>query len=191
MSLGTMQNSASKSTGTGKRLNVIQSSEDRCSTNAQLHCQRCRAVLMSRMGWITILIVGALAAIAAQPFYGVDLSFAVEVACNTILSVAVVSGLVTLHKHVDKFQDFRFSDVVDGRIDALVYVLVSFSTAICLFELCIRIVWSVTIGWESIPETWKIVLLLVRIGMGTVSTATHLLIAKVLSSELWDQCKRL
>jgi len=146
---------------------------------------------LSRAGWAALALIVLLCVVAGQPFYQLDLAVVIEMATNGLLAAAVVTGLLTLHYNVHRFQEFRCSDVMDGRVDALIYILVSFSTAMCLFALVVRVTWSMTDNWAAIPNTWKIVLLSVPIGLGAISTGMHLLVHKVLRSDLWDQCKRM
>jgi hypothetical protein len=154
-------------------------------------CKRCHTAVISRLGWVGLVAVVVLCGLAGMPFYDGLSSGWVEFAANAVLSVAVLSGMFAIHKHVSKFQEFGLVHVLDGRIDAMIYVLLSFSTALCAFGLAVRTIWAWHVGWDGTDETWKILILSVDIGMGGISTGMHLLIGKVLNSGLWDHCKRL
>jgi hypothetical protein len=154
-------------------------------------CKRCQTAVLSRVGWLVLVAVVICCGLAGQPFYDGLMSGWVEFIASAILAVGVISGLIALHRHVSKFQEFELIHVLDGRIDAMIYVLLSFSTALCFFGLVVRTVWSWHVGWDGMSDTWKILVLTVDIGMGGISTGMHLLVSKVLSSGLWDHCKRL
>jgi hypothetical protein len=166
------------------RLSMIQ--------EAAPNCGQCKIASLTRIGWVACFLVVVVCGLAGQPFYdGSTMSGWVEFLANAVLAVAVISGLVAIHRHVAKFQEFDVLDVFDGRVDAMIYVLLSFSTALCFFSLVVRTVWAWQIGWDELSDTWKILVLSMDIGMGGISAGMHLMVSKVLSSGLWDQCKRL
>lgn len=151
------------------------------------------SIVLTRIGWLVCVSATIACGLASQPFYAGfnNLSGWVEFISGAILAAAVVSGMFAIQRHVGKFQEFELCDVLNGRIDAMVYVLLSFSTAICLFALVIRVVWAWKVGWGDMSDAWKMLVLSMDIGMGGISTGMHLLISKVLRSGFWDQCKRL
>ena len=94
----------------------------------------------------------------------------------TILTFATITGLVTLHTHQRYFSDFGVREIIDGRIDAILYVIVIVSTATCLVFGCLWVVWSMEEGWQLELGRWFFFTAMANAATGLVSAAFHIAI---------------
>jgi len=109
------------------------------------------------------------------------------------LTLAVVSGMWVLHKHAKVFYDFNLRELLAGRLDAILYVLVSSSTAMCTIDLAAQL-HSLLADETAIVSLFcqrSITLGLVHSGFGSISLALHLVVSKLLSNDVFcSLCRR-
>lgn len=110
------------------------------------------------------------------------------------LSLAAVSGMVTLHKHAKVFYDFDVRDLLGFRLDAIFYVLISFSTMLCVIDLAVQSYSLIAAhGSPQLPllSQHAIALGLVHSGFGLLSMGLHLVVSRMLSNDAFCYlCRR-
>lgn len=107
------------------------------------------------------------------------------------LAVATFSGLYTLHRNHEFFSIYRFRDLVSLRCDAVLYVTVVSSTAMCFADMVLRTQWATQVGWDSTADGWALKWLFMHIGFSVVTTSFHILANRLLSHEKFCQlCRR-
>jgi len=108
-----------------------------------------------------------------------------------IHAIAVTTGLWTMYRHGEFFEDFRMSDVLHGRWDAWLYIINSLSTALCVVEIAIRIGWWATINWKFSADFWMYAFLSFHAFSGILATVIHVVTNKLLrKGEFCALCKR-
>ena len=108
-----------------------------------------------------------------------------------MLAVAVVSGLWTIHQKHNFFRDFHGSDLLAGRVDAVLYLAVVCSTALCLIDAVFRVQWIIEIGWSNAGLSWAIRWLAIHAGFAISATVFHIVTNRLLSnSEICELCRR-
>lgn len=132
-----------------------------------------------------------------------------EIAAFLVLVISVMSGLQTLAKHTNRFDEFRSVDLLPQwlrrsardiaernrrkqlRIQGIMYVVLTGSTTFSIFDILARGVWLFERGWLDAPLKWKVIFLFVHIGIGTLSTAMHVIFDCLLSDdEFCALCRR-
>lgn len=109
-----------------------------------------------------------------------------------MLFLAIASGLWVVHKHTDVFEDFDAKDIMHWRMDAMFYVLVTFSTALCALDLLIQTVWSLR---HTLPEELTgmrtVSLIVVHSGFASFALLVHLIVGRLLSNKHFcELCRR-
>ena len=108
-----------------------------------------------------------------------------------ILVFAVTTGLRTMRRHRSFFQKFKAADLVSLRVDALLYVLLSVSTALCAADAFLRMLWIAEGGCAAVDSRWSILWIVLHSAFALTSTALHLLIARLLgNTEFCELCRR-
>lgn len=118
--------------------------------------------------------------------------FVCEAFAWSALATGVGSGMSTLKKHEATFSEFQMSHVWKLRIDAFFYLLVSFSTSLCLIDMFLRASWMYLVGWRDLPLVWRVLyLVVVHGGFGWFSSFVHVGVGKLLErADFCALCQR-
>lgn len=110
----------------------------------------------------------------------------------TTLLMAIVSGLWVIHRHFDVFQDFDVTDILHWRMDAMFYVTVTFSTALCALDLLIQVVWFLQhVLPPELHSMRTLSLIVVHSGFATLALLVHLIVGRLLSNKHFcELCRR-
>lgn len=122
--------------------------------------------------------------------------FIIYLVCECIAFAGMLfglsSGLVTLHRNRIMFGGFDFRHVLQLRMDAIFYMVVVFSTSLCLIDIVLRITWMSCVGWRELSLVWRILfLVVVHGGFGAFSALIHMTVDRLLrKQEICALCQR-
>ncbi len=119
------------------------------------------------------------------------LMICIDTVAIAILVFAVTTGLRTMRHHKSFFLKFNSVDVLNLRVDAMLYVLLSVSTALCLADAFVRLLWVLEGGCATLGSKWSILWIVLHSAFALTSAALHLLIARLLgNNEFCELCRR-
>lgn len=77
-----------------------------------------------------------------------------------LLTCAIVAGCYTMHRHEEFFEQFTIIELMHGSVEGVLYLINSVSTAGCLIDLVLCMVWAFDIGWTNSGQQWQILWLI-------------------------------
>jgi hypothetical protein len=95
-----------------------------------------------------------------------------EIVATGLGLVGLYTGIVILHRHRMAFSSFRIRDVMNVRVDAVMWIMVVGSTFGCIADLLLRWNFFSCVAWKSTTHEWRILFLVFvhsLIGIGAIS----------------------
>lgn len=87
------------------------------------------------------------------------------------LLLAIGTGVYTMERHKQSFQEFEFGDILKGKPTALLYLLNATSTAWCLIDIVLRVTSMSKNGLAN--DTLPLVHILWHTGSALISVVLH------------------
>lgn len=102
-----------------------------------------------------------------------------ELFAFTCLALGIFTGLRTLHRHADTFQEFDWRDIRwkrDRR--GIKYIVVSCSTASCCIDVVLRCATFYYVGWLDMDLVFKLlyIVLIHGFSVGLFSSLVHVMV---------------
>lgn len=117
--------------------------------------------------------------------------FVLEATTILALSSGVITGGLALLRHHETFAQFTIPDLFRGRFDAILYVIVATSTAFCLIDQVVGLVWLNDHARGEVPWKWRLVQMGVHSSIGVIFAGMHSLFDRLLDKhEFCALCRR-
>ena len=104
-----------------------------------------------------------------------------DVLVIVLLLGSTAVGVVCLERHREIFQRFRLQHLLQGRLDAVLYVLVQASTCLVLVDAVLRLLWVLEIGWDSTGGRWQYFWLCLHAAIAVKTAGFHFVTNKLLA----------
>lgn len=108
-----------------------------------------------------------------------------------LLAIAVGTGVWTMQSHHEYFSEFTMRDLFRCRIDGWLYVLNILSTAWCVIDITLQLVWASEVGWSGISDKWQFLWMSQHAAAAVLASLIHVLTYRLLRREgFCSLCKR-
>jgi hypothetical protein len=110
----------------------------------------------------------------------------------SVLAAAIASGMWVLHKHQTVFVRFDTQDLWDMQMDAMLYVLVVISTALCVLDTLIQTAWFFEYDNPPAKVTFHTIsMIVIHSGFAAVALLLHILVGRLLGNhDFCELCRR-